>query len=109
QAYEIHAGISRGEALRQPLINSAGGADGAISADGQIAASYWHGLLDQPESCLSLLDWAGLPAGQQHRVMGSDQSRETALNRLTDCLEQTLNWPLLDEILGITENPGVEN
>jgi len=33
--------------------------DGALSADGQVLATYLHGLFDDPAACQALLGWAG--------------------------------------------------
>lgn len=42
--YEIHAGVTRGPALAQPAVQLADGrSDGAVSADGQILATYQIG------------------------------------------------------------------
>lgn len=59
--YEIHAGVSQGAALAQPAVRlDDARTDGARSADGQIIATYLHGLFEQPEACAALLRWAGL-------------------------------------------------
>ena len=100
--YEIHAGVSRGEAFNRPLIESEFGNDGALSADGQIAASYWHGLFDEPDSCARLLTWAGLESAIVVKQPGNNERRELAIDRVADSLEDHLNWQRLDEILGLT-------
>ena len=100
--YEIHAGVSRGEAFSRPLIESESGNDGALSTDGQIAASYWHGLFDQPESCARLLVWAGLESAAETAQPGHRERREIAIDRVADTLEQHLNWQQLDPMLAIT-------
>ena len=97
RGYEIHCGISTGSALASPLIYSPAGNDGALSADGQIAASYWHGLFDQSTACTALLQWSGLTTATPQP--GADQVRESALNRLADCLEQHLDWTRLEPII----------
>ncbi|RLA05221.1 MAG: cobyric acid synthase CobQ [Gammaproteobacteria bacterium] len=103
--YEIHAGVSRGNAFNQPLIQSTAGNDGAVSADGQIAASYWHGLFDEPPSCAALLEWAGMDAETTaaESLLSSSERRELAINRIADSLEEHLNWPRLNRVLGIVD------
>ncbi|MFS9531800.1 hypothetical protein Q6247_27025, partial [Klebsiella pneumoniae] len=59
--YEINMGVTVGAALARPAVQlDDGRADGAISADGQILATYLHGLFDAPEACRALLAWAGV-------------------------------------------------
>ena len=42
--YRIHMGITQGKALDRPATQLGGTAEGAISEDGQILATYCHGL-----------------------------------------------------------------
>jgi adenosylcobyric acid synthase len=81
--YEIHMGVSRGPALARPAVELAGRADGAISADGRILATYVHGLFDTPRSCAALLAWAGLQAAREidYRML-----RERSIDRLADAI-----------------------
>jgi len=58
--YEIHQGVSHSTAQLQPALQfSDGRHDGAQSADGQILATYCHGLFDHPAALTALLAWAG--------------------------------------------------
>lgn len=86
--YEIHMGVSRGPALQRPALAIGSRFDGAVSADGQILATYVHGLFDEPEACRALLAWAGLadPVALDHR-----QLREASLDRLADALTKHLD------------------
>ncbi|MCQ8104186.1 cobyric acid synthase [Methylomonas sp. SURF-2] len=79
--YEIHMGTSGGPALRRPLFTLDGIDDGAVSADGQIAGSYLHGLFDLPEACNALLAWAGY---QQRRAVDFNAMREAGIDRIAD-------------------------
>jgi adenosylcobyric acid synthase len=63
--YRIHMGVTRGAALEQPAAMLAGAPDGALSDDGQILATYCHGLFDSPPALAALLTWAG------HRPSGN--------------------------------------
>jgi adenosylcobyric acid synthase len=94
--YEIHMGVSSGEALAQPALIIEGRAEGAISLDNQIAGTYVHGLFDHAQSCEAWLKWAGL---QQVAHFDYEQLREQELNRLADCLEAHLDWSKLDSFL----------
>jgi len=93
EGYEIHAGVTSGPALEQPLVTlSDYRFDGALSSDQQVAGSYLHGLLDHPESLHAVLQWAGLSASKRVDI---NQLREESLERLADTLEQHLNLELI--------------
>ncbi|MFC3650305.1 cobyric acid synthase [Dyella humi] len=100
QGYEIHCGISRGEALTSPFARlDDGRSDGAMSADGQVMGSYLHGLFDDPQTLSALLQWAGL-----HHAATVDVRalREASIERLADMVEHHLNTALLEKWLGMT-------
>ncbi len=86
--YEIHAGITQGEALTKPLLTINGTPDGAISKDNQIAGTYLHGLFDQPEALEQLLLWAGL---KDVEIINYAQLREQSIERLADAVEAHLD------------------
>jgi len=86
--YEIHAGTSVGPALSSPFAIIDDRPDGAISADGQIIATYLHGLLDESAARATVLRWAGLP---QVEEMDYHQLRENSIDRLADELERSLD------------------
>jgi len=91
--YEIHMGVSRGPALDHPALRLEDGRpDGAFSGDGQILASYVHGLFDRPEALSALLAWSGL---EQPQAVDVAALREAALERLADTLEACLDWERL--------------
>ncbi len=91
--YEIHCGQStrsRGAAAFVRLGD--GREDGAVSADGQVAGTYLHGLFDHPASCAALLEWAGLAGAAG---IDRDAVREAEMDRLANCLEQHLDLETL--------------
>lgn len=89
RGYEIHMGRSSGVALERPaVLLDDGRADGAISRDGQILATYVHGLFEEASACCGLLRWAGLEAPQR---VNHGQRREAMLDRLADCIERSLD------------------
>ncbi|MFA7267977.1 MAG: cobyric acid synthase [Sterolibacterium sp.] len=97
RGYEIHMGISSGPAMAQPAaIFDGQRPDGAISADGQIFATYAHGLFDMPSALSALLAWAGLADAAPFDFAAR---READLDRLADALEQHLDWQRLDALL----------
>ena len=96
--YEIHAGISEGQALNHPFaLLDDGRSDGAISADGRIMATYLHGVFEMPEALSALLQWAGLRAPQ---AFDYHALREQQLERLADTLEIHLDMARILRILG---------
>ena len=86
--YEIHTGISTGEALKNPAIYFDEGCDGAISADNQILGTYLHGLFDDTSACDALLTWAGL---EQVETPDYHALREQGIDLLADTLEEYLD------------------
>jgi len=97
--YEIHAGVTSGLALERPAVQLADGrADGAISADGQILATYLHGLFEGSQSCAALLRWAGLADAQ---TIDYEALRERDIERLADLIEQHLDTARLRELCGV--------
>ena len=95
QGYEIHCGMSVGKALDQPATYLDGQADGALSVDRQIFATYLHGLFDLPEALTAILAWAGLESAASVDI---NSIREQQLERLADTLEQHMQ---LDRVLAL--------
>ena len=93
--YEIHAGVSSGAALANPALQLEHGPDGAISGDGQILATYLHGLFESSAATDALLRWAGLK-----EVTTPDYSarREAEINRLADAVEEHLDCAQLRKL-----------
>ena len=95
--YEIHAGRTEGAALQRPAVQlDDGTVDGAVSADGQIMATYLHGLFEETAACSALLRWAGLarPLAIDHGAR-----REQMLDRLADTIERECNLESLLALL----------
>ena len=92
--YEIHMGVSSGPSLARPAIRlDDGRPDGAVSEDGQVLATYLHGLFEHPQACVALLAWAGLsrPAPVDYAAL-----REASIDRLADTLNEHL---VIDRLL----------
>ncbi|KAF1006388.1 MAG: Cobyric acid synthase [Pseudomonas fluorescens] len=97
--YEIHAGVTRGVALEQALVQlDDGRSDGARSADGQILGTYLHGLFETPSACGALLRWAGL---EDVQTVDYHALRERDIERLADLVEQHLDTALLRTLCGV--------
>lgn len=85
KGYEIHSGIT----LAGDLTDTG---CGWLSADEQIFATYWHGLLDTPQALQNILHWAGSADTQP---VDFNAIREQQIQRLADTIRQNLNWELL--------------
>lgn len=89
--YEIHCGVSRGEALGNPACYVQQGdelvAEGALSRDGQILGTYLHGIFDNPAALVKLLDWSGLAAAHK---LSLEDVREQSIERLAAEVEAAL-------------------
>ncbi len=94
RGYEIHMGVSAGAGLARPLLRfDDGRADGALSADGQIAGTYLHGLFDEPAALSSLLGWAS--DGARFEAVDLGARREADIERLADAIESHLDLAAL--------------
>jgi adenosylcobyric acid synthase len=103
--YRIHMGATSGPALERPAAHLDGRPDGAISRDGQILATYCHGLFDQPQALAALLAWAGHAPS-----VGFDANarRERDIDRLADAVERHTDLARLAEWLpAFGDEPGV--
>ncbi len=96
--YEIHAGITQGDALKKPVMKLAGKSDGAFSDDDLVMGSYLHGLFDMPEACQAILAWAGCITKESVNL---DEVREAGINLITDALEQNFDFSLLQKELDL--------
>lgn len=101
--YEIHMGVSSGPALQRPVLHIGKQPEGAMSADGQIAGTYLHGLFDHAEATQAWLNWAGYNqvAAAETQIAHYDYValREASLERLADAVEACLDWQKLKAYL----------
>ncbi|MBI3899418.1 MAG: cobyric acid synthase [Gammaproteobacteria bacterium] len=97
--YEIHAGVTHGNALQRPAIKLEQRDDGAISDDGQIIGTYLHGLFESTDALNMLLAWAGLRAPQ---TPDYQQLREAGIDRLADAVAQHLDTTSLLKLLDLS-------
>jgi len=94
--YEIHAGISQGPALKNPVMILEGKAEGAFSHDNQVMGTYLHGLFDNPNACDVLLNWAGY---KKQQAVNLDLKREAGINLITDALVSNFDFNKLNRVL----------
>ena len=105
RGYEIHMGVTAGPALDSPAATFDGRADGALSDDGRILATYCHGLFDEPAALAALLAWAGAAPGLA--TFDAPARRQADLDRLADSVEQALDWQKMAACLpGVPERAG---
>jgi adenosylcobyric acid synthase len=96
--YEMHNGVTEGPALARSFAELDGRPDGAVSADGQVAGTYVHGLFDEPAACDAILCWAGLNT-RSARSVDYQSHRLQQLDRLADQVEQCLDTDQLRRLL----------
>jgi adenosylcobyric acid synthase len=74
RGYEMHVGRTRGPDCARPLLRFADGRqDGAISANGNIRATYVHGLFADDNQRAALLAWIGARASGSNYDAGVDR------------------------------------
>jgi adenosylcobyric acid synthase len=101
QGYEIHAGLTlaSSSSVESSAIKSAAIITteddhicALLSADEQILASYWHGLMDTPEALQSILRWAGA----ETKLVDYQELREKSLDALADSAFECFDWVKLE-------------
>jgi adenosylcobyric acid synthase len=96
RGYEIHMGVTEGPALAHPAVQLHEGdtarAEGALSEDGQILATYLHGLFDSPQACAALLRWAGLRNAER---IDHDARRLASIDKLADAVAASVDMDAL--------------
>ena len=97
--YEIHNGVTQGNALGRPMLQLGDHPDGAISDDGQVMGCYLHGLFDSSPASTAILAWSGLKSRQ---AVDYHDHRQRELDRLADMVEQHLDGERLLQLLGTT-------
>ena len=97
RGYEIHMGVTTGAALAHPAALLDGHADGTLSTDGQILATYCHGLFDEPAALAAMLRWAGAQPSDTH--FDAAARREADIDRLANAVDQAFRWEKLAGLL----------
>ena len=96
--YEIHMGITEGEALKKPAIFLDDRFDGVLSDDNQILGTYLHGVFDHHEACDALLQWAGLNA---EASVDYQDLRQREIDRVAAMLEAEIDFDSLAASIGL--------
>ncbi len=95
RGYEMHIGRTTGGDTKRPMLDLAGRADGAVSADGRVMGCYMHGLFAAD----------GFRAAFLGRIRNSDFARtayETRIEAVLDALADHLEAHIaIDDLLAI--------
>ncbi len=92
--YEIHSGQTSGPDCARPMLDLAGRAEGARSADGKVMGCYLHGLFAADAFRRAFLKTLGAGAAKAD----FEARIETTLDSLADHLETHIDVPRLLEI-----------
>ena len=92
--YEIHSGQTSGPDCARPMLDLAGRAEGARSADGKVMGCYLHGLFASDAFRRAFLDTLGARAAKADY----EARIETTLDELADHLEAHIDTARLLEI-----------
>ena len=109
--YEIHCGISRANSALTELVSlndeqtSEKRVDGFINNDNNVLGTYLHGLFDEPATCNQILEWAGLDT---QAATDLNALRESQLDRLAACLEESLDDSFWQALQTGTQNKCVK-
>ena len=104
--YEIHAGLSSGPALEQPVFSLQRETDqqpfddGAMHQSGQIMGSYLHGLFDSAELLQYIIEWAGIAEASEFDYQAY---RKEEIDRLADAVEAALPLSDLLQLLSLPD------
>jgi adenosylcobyric acid synthase len=80
--YEIHLGKTTGPDCARPVLEIAGRADGATSADGHIAGCYLHGLFGNDAFRAKFLEKLGVRSQLDNHRAAVDRSLDAIANHL---------------------------
>jgi adenosylcobyric acid synthase len=95
EGYEMHLGISTGNATRRPMVRFADGTlDGAVSESGRVTGCHVHGLFNSSAYRSALLESLGArSSGVDHLA-----SVNATLDEVASILDRTLN---IEELIRI--------
>ena len=98
RGYEMHVGRTTGPSLANPMLDLAGGPDGAVSGDGRVMGCYLHGLFAADEFRRAFLRRLGHAAAP---TLSFDAEIDGVLDRLADHLGATLDLDALLRAAGL--------
>ena len=89
--YEIHAGVTKGEALEHHFCEIDNKKEGALSKDKQIMATYLHGIFDAPEFIPEFLTWSGFDNSTINSDFNYQAFKEQQIEYLSQEVEKVLD------------------
>jgi len=98
--YEIHMGLTQGDALKKPVMTVNGKPEGVFSEDNLIMGTYLHGIFDLPDACDALLNWAKYKE-KNIQAVDLNKKREQGINLIADTLEQHFDFVRLQKALDL--------
>lgn len=98
--YEIHMGRSKLGTKAKQLLQTAHGADGAVSGNGLVLGSYLHGFFDSDEVLAGLLAYFGCPA--ELPLLDRGLVKEHEYDRLARELRASLDMKKIYDIIGLS-------
>ena len=110
EGYEIHMGLTSPTGEVRPLIRLSARngkhtteTDGAVSADGKVWGTYFHGLFNNRSFRLALLQrlFPGFPQETDFPEMTVHEFRDRQYNLLADHFRQYLDMVKLRQIIGV--------
>lgn len=96
--YEIHAGVTSGDALESPMLMLEEKPEGAKSLDGQVCGTYLHGLFNSDDASNDILRWAGL---QKTAEFNYEELREKGINDMADLCEENLDIGAIIKLINV--------
>ncbi len=106
-AYEIHMGVTTGQAVPMPFIiesRSSGRVDlpeGALDEEGLTLGTYLHGLFHNPQVRSSILECAGRRRGLTLPDGGPELDQDAEYDKLADWARTNLDMAYIRRIVGL--------
>ncbi|MHB1006868.1 MAG: cobyric acid synthase [Chloroflexota bacterium] len=107
EGYEIHMGQTEGAAQAVLRVEersgqpAGGGHDGAVSADGLVFGTYWHGLFNRQGFRQRLLVWLARRKAVELDELSVAVDKEREYDRLAATVREGLDMRLIYDLVGL--------
>ncbi|MCY4575554.1 MAG: cobyric acid synthase [Chloroflexi bacterium] len=107
KAYEIHMGVTKGEASASPfMIETRSGRDvslpdGALDEEGLTMGAYLHGLFHNRELRRSMLSWLASRKGVSLPESGNEIDQSAEYDKLAAFVREHLDMELIHRVAGL--------